>query len=138
MRIYASYPWGDIPRTREAYVAKTRELLAKQGARILQPDLARTGGIMAMKKIAALADVHYVNIAPHNPNGPLCTAATLHVVTSIPNFLILEPGGSNDPLYKDIFPGGWKASPAETWVPEVPGIGVDFSPQFLKEHTVTL
>lgn len=115
-----------------------RELLAKQGARILQPDLARTGGITAMKKIAAMAEVHYVNIAPHNPNGPICTAATLHVVTSIANFLINEQGNTDTALYKGIFPGGWKDSLAEMWVPEVPGVGVDFSPQFLKEHTVTL
>ena len=60
--------------------------------RILQPDLARVGGITAAKKIAGMAEVHYVNIAPHNPNGPICTAASLHLVTSIANFLILEQG----------------------------------------------
>ena len=52
-------------------------ILEKQAARILQPDPARTGGITAIKKIAAMADAHYVVIAPHNPNGPVCTAAAL-------------------------------------------------------------
>ena len=56
-----------------------RELLQKQAARIIQPDVARTGGITAMKKIAAMADAHYVTVAPHNPNGPICTAASIHV-----------------------------------------------------------
>jgi len=115
-----------------------REVLEKGACRVLQPDLARVGGITAAKKIAGMAEAHYVNIAPHNPNGPICTAASLHLVTSIANFLILEQGASNTAAYKDIFPGGWKESLSEMWVPEVPGIGVDFSPAYVKEHTITI
>jgi galactonate dehydratase len=112
-----------------------RELLQKKAARILQPDAARVGGITPMKKIAAMAETHYVNVAPHNPNGPVCTAASLHIVTSIPNFAILEQGNTDTTMYTDIFPGGWTPSNSEMWVPEAPGLGVDFSPQFVKEHS---
>jgi galactonate dehydratase len=115
-----------------------RELLEKKAARILQPDVARVGGITPMKKIAAIAETHYVNIAPHNPNGPVCTAASLHVMTSIPNFLIMEQGNTDTSMYKDIFAGGWKGSLADMTVPETPGLGVDFSPQFVKEQTATI
>jgi galactonate dehydratase len=115
-----------------------REVLEKGACRVLQPDLARVGGITAAKKIAGMAEAYYVNIAPHNPNGPICTAASLHLVTSIANFLILEQGASNTAAYRDIFPGGWKESLAEMWVPEVPGVGVDFSPAYVKEHAMTL
>ena len=115
-----------------------RALLEKRAVRILQPDAARVGGITPMKKISTLAEMHYVNIAPHNPNGPLCTAASLHVMTSIPNFLIMEQGNTDTSMYKDLFPGGWKDSLSEMTVPETPGLGVDFSPQFVKEHTVSL
>ena len=111
-----------------------REVLEKRAARVLQPDLARTGGITAAKKIAAMAETHYVNVAPHNPNGPVCTAATLHLCTSIANYLIIEQGATNTALYNDIFTGGWKESLAEMWVPEGPGLGVDFSPAFVKEY----
>jgi galactonate dehydratase len=114
-----------------------REVLEKGACRILQPDLARVGGVTAAKKIAGMAEAYYVNIAPHNPNGPICTAASLHLVTSIANFVILEQGASNTAAYRDIFPGGWKESLSEMWVPEVPGIGVDFSPAYVKEHAVT-
>ncbi len=113
-----------------------REVLAKQAARILQPDVARTGGITEMKKIAAMADANYVTIAPHNPNGPVCTAASMHVAASIPNFVIMEEGNTNPADYQEIFTGGWKHSFAEWKVPEAPGLGVDFSPAFLKERTV--
>jgi len=115
-----------------------REVLAKGAARILQPDAARTGGITAMKKIAAMADAHYVTIAPHNPNGPVCTAASMHVAASIPNFLIMEEGNRETELYKDIFAGGWKHSLAEWGAPEAPGLGVDFPPQFLKDQVVKI
>src|SRR5688572_21068663 len=111
-------------------------LLEKRAARILQPDASRTGGITAMKKIAAMADARYVTFAPHNPNGPVCTAASLHIAASSPNFLIMEEGNTRVEEYKDIFAGGWKPTMAEWQPPEAPGLGVDFSPAFLKEHTV--
>ena len=111
-------------------------LLEKQAARIIQPDVARTGGITAMKKIVAMADAHYVTFAPHNPNGPVCTAASMHVAASSPNFLIMEEGNKETADYNDIFKGGWKQNLAEWTIPEAPGLGVDFSPQFLKERSV--
>ncbi|MGH9721052.1 MAG: mandelate racemase/muconate lactonizing enzyme family protein [Bryobacteraceae bacterium] len=113
-----------------------RETLAKQAARILQPDVARTGGITALKKIAAMADVHYVTIAPHNPNGPVCTAASIHVAASIPNFVIMEEGNRNTQQYGDVFAGGWKPTLADWPILESPGLGVDFSPAFVKEFEV--
>jgi galactonate dehydratase len=113
-----------------------REILKKQGARILQPDVARTGGITAMKKIAAMADAGYVTIAPHNPNGPICTAASIQVAASIPNFLIMEEGAQKTEEYAEIFAGGWKPSLAFWEIPEAPGLGVDFSAAFLREREV--
>jgi len=113
-----------------------RETLNKQSARILQPDAARTGGITAMKKIAAMADAAYVTLAPHNPNGPVCTAASLHVAASIPNFLIMEEGNREVGQYNSIFAGGWQARSDYWLVPEAPGLGADFTPEFVKEYEV--
>src|SRR5215472_3647256 len=113
-----------------------RELLTKQAARIIQPDVSRTGGITSMKKIAAMADANYVTVAPHNPNGPICTAASMHVAASIPNFVIMEEGNTERPLYKDIFVDEWKPTLAYWQVPESPGLGVDISPEFLRDHEV--
>ena len=113
-----------------------RETLAKQAARILQPDVARTGGITAMKKIAAMADAHYVTIAPHNPNGPVCAAASIHLAASIPNFLIMEEGSRSVAQYDSIFTGGWKPTLASWPVLEAPGLGLDFPPEFLREYKI--
>ena len=113
-----------------------RELLNKQAARIIQPDVARTGGITSMKKIAAMADANYVVVAPHNPNGPICTAATMQVAASIPNFLIMEEGNQQISQYKDIFLDGWRATLSSWEVPVSSGIGADLTPEFLREYEV--
>ena len=48
------------------------------------------GGFTEIRKIAALADMYYIPVAPHNPGGPICTAAAMHLAAAIPNFLVLE------------------------------------------------
>lgn len=67
-----------------------RELLAKQAADIVQPDLAWVGGITEAKKVAALAAASYVPVAPHNCQGPIAMAATVQFAVSTPNVLFLE------------------------------------------------
>lgn len=115
-----------------------QELLAKQAARIWQPDVARVGGITAMKKIAAIADTGYITIAPHNPNGPVCTAASIHLAASIPNFLIMEEGNRETGQYDDIFVDGWRQGLAEWRIPSGSGLGVDLTREFLTEYEVML
>ena len=66
------------------------DLLAAHGADIIQPDVCACGGLLEMRKIAAIAEAHYVTVAPHNPMGPLATAVNLHFAAATPNFSILE------------------------------------------------
>ena len=66
------------------------DLIAAQGADIIQPDICICGGLLEMRKIAAIAEAHYVTIAPHNPMGPLATAVNVHFAAATPNFKILE------------------------------------------------
>lgn len=65
-------------------------LLTVKGADIIQPDICVVGGLLEMRKIAAIAEAHYVTVAPHNPMGPLATAVNLHFAAAQPNFRILE------------------------------------------------
>lgn len=81
---------------RWATIYDARRFLEAGAVAIAQPDVVNCGGLMQARKIAALAEAHYVPIAPHNPNGPLATAASIHLAASIPNFLILETIGSTD------------------------------------------
>jgi galactonate dehydratase len=77
---------GELLETRFAF----RELFEKHAADIIMPDLARTGGVLEMKKIAAMADAHLIPFAPHNMVGPIATIASMHVCMATPNFLVLE------------------------------------------------
>jgi len=111
-----------------------RELLEKQAVRIIQPDIARTGGITEFKKIAAMADTYYIPVAPHNPNGPICTVASIHACVSIPNFLILEFFEPDEAVFNEIIPGGLRGDKGSIPPIEGPGLGITISDEFLKKH----
>ncbi|MCI0441394.1 MAG: galactonate dehydratase [Chloroflexi bacterium] len=80
-----------------------RELFEKQVVGMAQPDICHAGGILELKKIAAMAEAYYVGFCPHNPYGPVNTMAALHVDASCPNFLIQE--GGHAPWYDAIVKG---------------------------------
>ncbi len=86
------------------------DLLAVQGADIIQPDVCVCGGLLEMRKIAALAEAHYVTVAPHNPMGPIATAVNLHFAVATPNFKILE--------YINPLNSAWKDWVDEPYLPE--------------------
>ncbi len=91
--------WGEVKRglsctlaTGESLYSRYEflRLLTVKGADIIQPDICVVGGLLEMRKIAAIAEAHYVTVAPHNPMGPLATAVNLHFAAAQPNFRILE------------------------------------------------
>jgi len=67
-----------------------RELIEKQAADIISPDLAKAGGLLAGRKIADLAELYYIPFCPHNICGPIGTMAATHVCAAVPNFQMLE------------------------------------------------
>ena len=66
------------------------QVLQDNAASILQLNLGRVGGLLEAKKIAALAEVHHAQLAPHMYCGPIVGAANIQLATCSPNFLILE------------------------------------------------
>jgi galactonate dehydratase len=67
-----------------------REILETGAASLLQPDCCHAGGISELRKIATMAEVYYAGMAPHNPYGPISTAACIQVDFAMPNFVIQE------------------------------------------------
>lgn len=63
---------------------------------VFQPDLCHAGGIFETRKIAAMAEVNFAKVAPHNPLGPISLSANLQIAVSTPNFLIQEHFGMPD------------------------------------------
>jgi galactonate dehydratase len=78
-----------------------REIVEKDAVSVFQPDIVNCGGLSQLKKMAAMAEAHYISIAPHNPNGPVATITSAQIAAAIPNFLILESVGSQADL--DLF-----------------------------------
>jgi galactonate dehydratase len=111
------------------------ELLGRQGAHVIQPDLTYSGGFMETKKIAAMAEAHYVSVAPHNCDGPGKLAASVQLCANIPNFLILESFADFDvPWRKELTIGGPEFKDGYYEVPTTPGWGLDIDEDVAKAH----
>jgi len=67
-----------------------RDLIEQQAVDTIMPDIPKCGGLSECRKIANMAEVYYIQFAPHNVCGPLGTMASAHVCASIPNFLVME------------------------------------------------
>ncbi len=102
-----------------------RELLETRGIGVLQPDIVQSGGIAETRKIAALAEMHFVSVAPHNPWSWVNTVASLHLDTVIPNFLIQEVVTDPEPWRDEIVTSHPEFGPDGHFVvPETPGLGI--------------
>jgi 2-dehydro-3-deoxyphosphogalactonate aldolase len=112
-------------------------VLRHNAAAILQPAIGRVGGIMETKKIAAIAETHYAQLAPHLYAGPIEAAANLHVDLSIPNFLIQESIGKMGNFHAKLLK---KPLPWENgyFLPTVdPGLGVELNEEVAAAHPYT-
>jgi galactonate dehydratase len=105
-----------------------RELLVKQAADIIMPDIAQVGGIIEGKRIADLADMYYIPVAPHNNCGPLATIAQAHLCAAIPNFYILEWHGARVQDWDKIV--NWDGPVIDKGginLPDKPGLGYELN-----------
>src|SRR5690606_33891089 len=71
-------------------VAQFRDLLEKRACSVLQPDITHCGGLSEARRIAAMAEAYRVALAPHNPQGPVSTAASLELGFATPSYAICE------------------------------------------------
>jgi len=109
-------------------------VLATGAASILQLNLGRVGGLLEAKKIAALAEVHYAQIAPHLYCGPVVGAANIQLSACSPNFLLLEGildwGGFHAEILKT--PIQWEGG--YVIPPTAPGLGVELDEDVARRH----
>ncbi len=111
-----------------------RDLLVRQAADIIQPDICCTGGILECKKIAAMAEAFYVPLAPHNPMGPVATAVNVHLAASIPNFLILEYIPDDKPPRRDLVKEPMKVEDGYIPLPTKPGLGIELNKEAFAKY----
>ena len=99
-------------------------------------DLCNVGGFTEAMKVAGWSEAHYVDLMPHNPLGPICTAATIHLSAATPNFFALECRANATDLYAgtptaDLFPQMPALDGAIYHVPEGPGLGIEVNEALL-------
>lgn len=111
-----------------------RELLESGGCKIIQPDLMHAAGITEVRKIANMADTYYIPVAPHNPGGPLCMLAAMHLAAAVPNFYILEQMEEERELRDQICTHPVKFADGYFELPTGPGLGTDINLDVLKNY----
>ena len=111
-----------------------RSLFELKAADFIQPDVSHAGGIMELKKIAAMAEAYHIPICPHNPSGPIANAATLQLAACVPNFYLLETMSSDVPWRKDISTEDVKFENGEMFISDKPGLGIDINVDEIKKH----
>jgi len=100
-------------------------------------DICNVGGFTEAMKVAGWAEAHYIDLMPHNPLGPICTAATIHLGAAVPNFSWLEVRVSpteSRTLDWDRFPVQPTLEGTSFPLPEAPGLGVEFNEELAKEQ----
>lgn len=104
-----------------------RDLLVRGAADIVQPDICCAGGLLELKKIAAMAESFYATIAPHNPVGPVATAVNVQLAACTPNFLILEYLPDDAPGRRNLVDEPMKLVDGHLEIPTRPGLGIDLN-----------
>ena len=114
-----------------------RELLDKQAADIIMPDIQKVGGLSEARKVANLAQTYYVPFAPHCVVSPIGTMASAHICASVPNFLVCEWHWINKlDLWKSFVKEGEIISQGHITLTDRPGIGVEMNEQAARKAQV--
>jgi L-alanine-DL-glutamate epimerase-like enolase superfamily enzyme len=120
---------------------QARDLLATRSVGVIQPDVARAGGITETRRIADLADAFHVAYAPHvGWSGALCAAASVQLAAAQPNFLVYECMVFDNPLREELLVSRVGSHrdlvDGNVAVPRGPGLGVEVDLDALARHAV--
>lgn len=96
-------------------------------------DLSNVGGLTEARKVAAMAEAHYIDLVPHNATGPIANAAGVHLAAAVPNFLVLETAVGLD-LAPGLFASSLLFRAPFFEIPTEPGLGIDVNESRLAEY----
>jgi galactonate dehydratase len=111
------------------------DLFSERAVDIIQPDVCHAGGIAETRKIAAMAEAHYMPVAPHNACSPVGTMASIHLAVATPNFKIQETFDDMvEPWVRDAVINRPVARAGCFALPDKPGLGVDLDEAVIAAH----
>jgi galactonate dehydratase len=113
-----------------------REMAEKRAASVWQPDITHCGGLSEARRIAALAEAYRVSLAPHNPQGPVSTAASLEFGFATPSYIICETVHADVPWRQDICTESFTVDPKGRIVcpGDRPGLGIEINEAEVSKH----
>jgi galactonate dehydratase len=113
-----------------------RELFEKRAASVIQPDITHCGGLSEARRIAAMAEAYRVAVAPHNPQGPVSTAASLEFGFATPSYIICESVHSDVPWRSDVVKEGFTVENKGRLVRpnNRPGLGIEINEDEVRKH----
>lgn len=111
-----------------------RELIQKQAADIVAPDIPKMGGLLEGRKVADQADTYYIPVAPHNVSSPIGTVAAAHVCAAIPNFLVIEFHALDVPWWDDLVLDGPVIRDGFIQLSDKPGHGLELNEDVARAH----
>jgi galactonate dehydratase len=117
-------------------LAAFRDLFNARACEVCQLDITHCGGLTEARRIAALADAHRIALAPHNPQGPVSTAASLEFGFSQPSYVICETVTSDVPWRADVVQEGFTIERDGRIVRPNPrpGLGITINEAEVKQH----
>lgn len=135
---------GEVERPRGLRIAtgercysryQVPQLLSQGRPHVLQPDIIQVGGLLESKKIAAIADSHYVPVSFHCPFGPIATAAAVQLDAATTNIISQESFSAFDLAWrKDLVTNCPMPVDGAYEVSTLPGLGLELNDAAVAEH----
>jgi len=136
-RLTAVSPTPIATGEKETTLRPYRDLMERGGLRIVQPDIARVGGISETLRIAALAEARGVRVIPHCWSTDILVAATLHVISTLRDSPYLEYNATDNPLRTDLLTEPIRPRDGIVLVPEKPGLGIELAQETVERYRWT-
>lgn len=113
-----------------------RELFEKRAVSVIQPDITHCGGLSEVRRIAAMAEAYRIAVAPHNPQGPVSTAASIEFGFATPSYMICESVHQDVPWRQDVVDEGFQVEKKGRIVlpNKRPGLGIEINEKEVSKH----
>lgn len=121
---------------RLTHLSQFRDLFAVRGCEIAQPDITHCGGLSSIRKIAALAEAYVIGLAPHNPQGPISTAASFELGFALSNYVICETVSEDVTWRREVVHDYHPLNTGNRTVrpSDKPGLGVEVNEAAIAKH----
>ena len=133
-RLVAASPTPIATGEKESTLHPYLDLMDRGGLRIIQPDVARVGGLTEARRIAAAAEARNARMIPHCWSTDILVAATLHLVSTLRDCPYLEYNATANPLRTDLLREPIRPRDGLVTVPEGPGLGIELNEETLERY----